>query len=255
MSGRLQGIGVVLTRPRGAAEPLRAELAREGARVYLLPALEIEDIALSDTAARLLDRLDRFSLAIFVSANSVEKGLAAVRRAAPWPQGLAVAAVGETTAQALRNSGFDAVISPHERHDSDALLALARLHSVEGEDIIVFRGEGGRERIKEVLEARGARVSYAEVYRRVRPRVDPAPVEEALARGDVQAVSALSAETLENFVDMIGAAAARLATVALVVPHAAIAATPAARRFARSVVAGHGAAGLVEALAALRVTT
>ena len=255
MSARLEGIGVVLTRPRGAAEALRAELAGEGARVYLLPALEIEDIPLTDAVARLLEGLDRFSLAVFVSANAVEKGLAAVRRAGPWPQSLGVAAIGEATAQALRNSGFGAVISPHERHDSEGLLALARLQKVEGEDIIVFRGEGGRERLKEVLEARGARVSYAEVYRRVRPRVDAAPVAAALARGEVHAVSALSAETLENFVDMIGEGAQRLGCVALVVPHAAIAAHTAARRFGRTVVSGHGAAGLIEALAGLKVTT
>ncbi len=257
MSARLDGIGVVLTRPRGAADRVRAELAREGARVFLLPALEIEDIPLSTEVTRRLAALDRFALAIFVSANAVEKGLAAVRRSGPWPpRGLAVAAIGEATAQALRNSGFDAVISPHERHDSDALLALARLQSVKGEDIIVFRGEGGRERLKEVLEARGARVAYAEVYRRVRAHADPAPVVDALARGEVHAVSALSAETLENFVDMIGAAAAsRLATVALVVPHAAIASGAAARRFARTVVSAHGAEGLADALATLRVTT
>ena len=256
MSARLEGIGVVLTRPRGAADRVREELSREGARVFLFPALEIEDIPLSADVARLLAGLDQFTLAIFVSANAVEKGLAAMRRSGPWPRGLAVAAIGEATAEALRNSGFAAVISPHERHDSDALLALARLQSVRGEDIIVFRGEGGRERLKEVLEARGARVAYAEVYRRVRPRTDCAPVTGALARGEVHAVSALSAETLENFVDMIGAAAAsRLATVALVVPHAAIASGAAARRFARTVVSAHGAGGLADALATLRVTT
>ena len=255
MNARLDGIGVVLTRPRSAAEPLRAELARHGARVYVLPALEIEDLAMTDTVRSLLDAIDRFSLAVFVSANAVEKGLAAARRVRPWPAHLGVAAVGEATAQALRNSGFGEVISPLERHDSDALLALAPLQSVRGKEIIVFRGEGGRERLKQVLEARGARVAYAEVYRRVRPDADPAAVVEALGRGEVQAVSALSAETLDNFVDMIGPAAARLESVTLVVPHPAVGASAAARRFGRTIVSGHGASGLVEALAGLRVPT
>ena len=251
----LNGMGVVITRPRSAAEPLRAELERNGARVYLLPALEIEDVPMTQAVERLLEGLDRFALAVFVSANAVEKGLAAVRSVAPWPANLAVAAVGEATAQALRNSGFGEVISPRERHDSDALLALAPLQSVRGKEIIVFRGEGGRERLKEVLEGRGARVAYAEVYRRVRPEADASAVVEALGRGDVQAVSALSAETLENFVDMIGPASARLATVTLVVPHAAIGASGAARRFGRIVVSGQGASALAEALAALQVAT
>ena len=63
-------------------------------------------------------------------------------------------------------------------------------------------------------------------------------------------MSALSAETLENFVAMIGAAgAAPRRRLTLVVPHAAIAARPDARRFGACRVAAPGAEALVEALA------
>jgi hypothetical protein len=65
----------------------------------------------------------------------------------------------------------------------------------------------------------------------------------------------LSGETLGNFVAMIGAGAERLAGVTLVVPHAAVGARPEARRFARVVVAEHGAVGLIEALTQIRATT
>jgi len=41
----------------------------------------------------------------------------------------------------------------------------------------------------------------------------------------------------------------------LIVPHEAIAASREAGRFARFVVAGHGAQGLIEALAGLRILT
>ena len=255
-AGRLEGLGVVLTRPRAAAEALAAPLAREGARVIVFPALAIEPLAPSAELERLLEDLAAFGLAIFVSANAVEKGLAAASRHGPWPPRLRVAAIGEATAEALRNSGFTAVISPRDRHDSEQLLALPELLAVKGENIIVFRGEGGRERLKEVLEERGARVTYAECYRRVRPHGDAKPVLQALARGEVHAVSALSAETLENFVAMIGAeGAARLGSTALVVPHEGVGRHREARRFGRVLVAAHGAEGLVNALAQLRVTT
>lgn len=253
---RLDGLGVIVTRPRAAAEQLRAALTGAGARVLVFPALEIEESAPSPALQSLLGELERFDLAIFVSANAVEKGLAAVRRFGAWPASLEVAAIGEATAQALRNSGFATAISPPERHDSEALASLERLQAVGGEEIVIFRGEGGREHLKNVLEERGARVAYAECYRRVRPRSDPSPVVDALARGDVHAVSALSAETLENFVAMIGPqAAARLGTLALLVPHETVGASREARRFGRIVVAAHGSAGLIEALAQLRVTT
>jgi uroporphyrinogen-III synthase len=148
------------------------------------------------------------------------------------------------------------VISPQERHDSEALLQAPRLQAVRGENIIVFRGEGGREQLRQELEARGAKVSYAQCYRRVRPVADPAALLEAWDRGQVHAVSALSAETLENFVAMLGREADhRLGSAVLVVPHAAIATHRDARRFARTIVSSHGAEGLARALERIRVPT
>lgn len=258
MSGRLEGLGVVITRPRAAAESLAAALEREGARPFIFPALEIEDLPPSPALDAALALLDRAVLAIFVSAHAAERGLAAARRRAPWPARVPVAAVGEATAQALRNSGFARVISPRERHDSEALAAAAELQAdrVRGRDVVIFRGEGGRERLRQILEERGARVSYAECYRRVRPRGDPAPLLQAWARGEVHAVSALSGETLANFVALLGEEGApRLGSAVLVVPHQAVAALPDARRFSRVIVAGPGPEGVASALGQLRVTS
>jgi uroporphyrinogen-III synthase len=90
----------------------------------------------------------------------------------------------------------------------------------------------------------------------VRPRSDPANLLAAWDRGEVHAVSALSGETLENFVALLGPeGGGRLASAALVVPHEAIAAHRDAARFARVVVSGHGTAGLARALEQIRVST
>lgn len=254
MSGRLDGLGIVITRPRAAAEPLARALEREGARAFVFPALEIEDVAPSGATLSALAGLATASLAIFVSANAAERGVALARSAGAWREDLCAAAIGEATAESLRNSGLREVISPAGRHDSEALLALPRLQAVRGENIIIFRGEGGREHLREVLEARGARVAYAECYRRIRPRSDPAPLLEAWARGEVHAVSALSAETLANFVGALGERGSPLLRdTLLLVPHEAVAAHPDARRFGRRAVTPPGAAGIIETLSQLRV--
>ena len=256
MSAPLAGLGVVVTRPASAAEPIATALERQGARVWRFPSLAIEAIEPSPELAARLGRLAQFHLAVFVSANAVERGLSMARRFSAWPPKLEAAAVGEATAEALRAAGIGSVIAPPERHDSEGLLELARLQSVAGQKVIVFRGEGGREQIRETLQARGAKVEYAECYRRVRPGVDAAPLRAALAKGEIHAVSVLSGETLENFVALVGrAGAAHLASVALVVPHPAIGSHPDAKRFARVVTAGHGMAGLSSALIQLGVTT
>jgi uroporphyrinogen-III synthase len=249
-------LGVVITRPREPAEALARALEDEGARAFVFPALAIEDLPPTPELRAALDALPNAALAVFVSAHAVEKGLAAVRARGPWPAGVEVAAVGEATAAALRNSGFARVISPDERHDSEALLETARLQAVDGENIIVFRGEGGRERLREGLEARGARVTYAQCYRRVRPAADPAPLLAAWGRGEVHAVSALSGETLENFVALVGPEGeACLGSAALVVPHPAIAAHRDARRFSRVLVSAHGHRALADTLSTLRTPT
>jgi uroporphyrinogen-III synthase len=252
---RLEGLGVVITRPREPAEALARALEREGARAFVFPALDIEEVTPSAATEEALAGLERASLAIFVSAHAVERGLAAARARGAWPPGLRVAAVGEATAEALRNSGFAQVISPPERHDSEGLLALPPLSRVRGERILIFRGQGGRERLREALQARGANVAYVECYRRVKPRADASALIAAWKRGEVQVVSALSGETLENFVAMVGPAGAPLLGAAtLVVPHEAIAAHRDARRFGRVLVAPHGAEGLAQTLSHIRVT-
>jgi len=251
---RLDGLGVVITRPREPAEALAAAVARAGGAPIVFPALAIEDAPVTAELEAALAALPSAAIAIFVSAHAVERGLAAVRARGAWPASVRVAAVGEATAEALRNSGMREVISPPERHDSEGLLELPELRQVRGLPIIVFRGQGGRERLKEVLEERGAHVRYAECYRRVRPEADPAGLLAAWERGEVQVVSALSGETLENFVAMVGEAGARqLAAATLVVPHAAVAAHRDAQRFARVLVAPHGAEGFIETLSQLRV--
>ena len=258
MSGQrdLEGLGVVLTRPLEPARVLARSLEARGARVHLFPALAIEDLPTTPELTQALDALPQAALAIFVSAHAVEKGLAAVRARGAWPARVEVAGIGDATAKALRNSGFERVISPTGRHDSEGLLETARLQAVRGENIIVFRGEGGREHLKETLEARGAKVRYAQCYRRVRPSADASPLIAAFDRGEVHAVSALSGETLENFVDMLGPEGERrLKAAALVVPHPAIAAHRAAGRFARIMVCEPGPEGLGRALSQLRVAT
>ena len=256
-AGRLCGIGIVITRPRAAGEALAAELAREGATPFVFPALAIEALPASPALDAALAQLAHAALAIFVSAHAVEMGLAAATsRHGAWPRRAAVAAVGEATARALRNSGFARVISPRDRHDSDALAALPELQAgrIRGENVVIFRGEGGRERLKQILEERGARVTYVESYRRVRPGGDVRALLAAWDRGEIHAVSALSGETLENLVAMLGdEGARRLSGAALVVPHEAVAAHRDARRFARVIVAAPGAEGLADALAQLKV--
>jgi uroporphyrinogen-III synthase len=248
----LAGRRVVLTRPAGQAAQLAALIGAAGGEPVLFPALAILEIADARPLSALIDRLDSFDLAVFISANAVDRGLALVRARRKWPLALRVATVGRGSEAALRRHGFEAVIVPTQGFDSEALLDLPELKQVAGKRVVIFRGEGGRELLAATLAARGAAVEYIECYRRGRPQVDITPLMAQWERREIDAVSVTSGEALTNLGEMLGETGQRyLQTTPLFVPHERIAA--AARGLGVQTVvltAGPGDAGLVAGLSA-----
>ncbi len=201
--GSLAGLGILVTRPEAQARELIRALEARGARVLHLPALEIAPPADPRTARRRLEDWRRYDLAIFVSANAVRGALGLL--GGGLPPGPELAAVGPATARTLAEAGAQAVQVP-ERADSEGLLALPRLRQVAGERILIVRGEGGREHLARELAARGARVAYAEVYRRRPAAVDPGPILARWRSGEISLVIATSAESLAALATVLGPA-------------------------------------------------
>jgi uroporphyrinogen-III synthase len=111
------------------------------------------------------------------------------------------------------------VLLPRARFTSEGLLEREDLHQVAGKNIVIFRGDGGRELLAAVLRARGARVAYVECYRRVRPAVDSAALRRLWTDAHVQVAIAASPDALRNLVAAVGTEgrAALLATPLVVV--------------------------------------
>jgi uroporphyrinogen-III synthase len=237
----LAGRGIVLTRPRQQAAALAALIEREGGRAILFPTIEIRDIDDRAALEAVIDRLDAYDLAIFVSPNAVDKGLQAVRSRRALPPQLRIAAIGGASARALQRLGVSAVIAPAAGDDSESLLRMPELSEVAGARVVVFRGVGGRELIRGTLEARGASVEYAECYRRVVPDADLAVLEAAWVRGEIDAFVATSSESLRNLHAMLdGAARERLSRAPIFVTHPRIAAAARALRLDNIMLTGSG---------------
>jgi uroporphyrinogen-III synthase len=203
----LTGVRVLVTRPRDQAEALARLIKAEGGEAIRFPVIEIAEPQNSEALHAVIDRLDQFSLAIFISPNAVSRGMKAVQtRRGAWPAPLRVACVGRGSARELKHFPVAHVITPPDQFDSEALLALPELQSVSGSRIVIFRGEGGRELLGDTLKARGAIVEYAECYRRQRPAVDVAPLLQRLTRHEIDIVSITSVDGLNNLLDMLGPA-------------------------------------------------
>lgn len=250
----LAGRGIVLTRPEGLADGLAARIGESGGRALLFPAMRIEAPNDLDAVLALIDRLDAFDLAVFISPSAVREALKHVRTRRgedPWPDSLAVAAIGRGTRRELERQGFGEVIAPAGGADSEALLAMPALQAVEGRQVIVFRGEGGRELLGDTLRARGAKLAYAECYRRARPDADGAALLAHWARGSVHAVVVSSSDGLANVCDMLGPPGRQwLRDTPVFVPHARVAEAARQQGIREVVVAGAGEAETHAALVA-----
>jgi uroporphyrinogen-III synthase len=222
----LEGRGIVITRPAEQGAVLAQSIESYGARAILFPVIRILDVADPTRLNALIDRLETFHAAIFISPNAVNRALAAIRARRTLPPKLTMIAIGGGSARALRENGVGTVVLPRERYDSEALLELPELADVNGKSIVIFRGEGGRPLLGDTLAARGAQVEYAECYRRLKPSGNAARLTQAWSRDEIDAVVATSSEGLRNLNEMLDPSdRERLAKTPLFVPHTRIAAT------------------------------
>lgn len=74
-------------------------------------------------------------------------------------------AVGSSTQKALLKRGIHA-ITPEQNFSAEGLLSLQQLKNIHQQRWLIVRGLGGREKLKNVLEQRGANVDYLECYKR-----------------------------------------------------------------------------------------
>lgn len=250
MSLPLQGKRILVTRPAAQAAGLAALIASEGGDTVCFPLIDIapaDDWRPVDEAG---DRLDAFSLAVFISPNAVEFGLPRLLSRRTWPSGLRAAAIGPGTVKRLADFGIDDVILPEGRFDSEALLALEALQAdrVGGREVLILRGNGGRELLAETLRARGAAVDCVTCYRRSAPQ-EGAAVVSLLRNKALDAVTLSSSEGLRNLLELLDTGSReRLLALPVFVPHQRIAEEATRLGLRRVVLTGPADAGLVEGL-------
>jgi uroporphyrinogen-III synthase len=245
----LRDRAVLVTRPIHQTYKLVELVNAAGGEAILFPALAIESPENPAPVRQLLAELASFDLAIFVSSNAVEYGLALLGRS--WPDPVRIAAVGANTAGALRRRGLVCDVVPVDA-DSESLLALPELSGLaKGKRVLIFRGEGGREVLADRLRQQGTEVIYAECYRRLRPQADAGALIARWERGGLHAVTVMSGETLDNLWSMLGEAGQRLLRhTPLFAPHSNIGQRAAGLGLTEVAITPPGDEGLLRGLAA-----
>lgn len=171
-----------------------------------------------------VQRLAEFDVLIFISTNAAN--IACEWFDAYWPQ-LPIQswfAIGKATSGALEAHnllGQPAIIADSMAMNSESLLALPALQSplISGKRVMIVRGVGGRETLKQTLQERGASIEYLEVYQR--QFVDhPKHAFATCLAGGLQVLTITSGESLDKLLEeaMMNKKLAEVLALPLVVP-------------------------------------
>lgn len=185
---------VVITRPLAQARSMQQKIMALGRQSIIFPLLEISALDDNATLDAVLRNLSHYALIAFVSPNAID---AAFARGCPWPLGVPFAVMGEGSRQALAAHGIieginegisecvpagntagnscriHKIYSPCDvdRTDSQTLLAALDLASLAGKNVLIVRGDGGRELLADALRGVGASVTQVTAYKRAAPAI------------------------------------------------------------------------------------
>lgn len=177
---------VLVTRPAGQAGEWVEGLRAAGLDAVALPLIGIgppEDLAAVHDA---WTRLPGQAMAMFVSPNAADHFFAARPPGASWPAGVLAASPGPGTTATLKRLGVPAgsIAEPaadSPQFDSEALWAvIGPSRSWADTDVLIVRGESGRDWLAGQLAGQGARVGHVAAYRRAAPVLED-PEKQVLA--------------------------------------------------------------------------
>jgi uroporphyrinogen-III synthase len=160
----------VVTRAARQSGGLRERLEQQGAEVLLLPTIEIVPPDSYESLDSVLRRSSEFDWLIVTSANAVRvigERLAEIGLTVESLAHLHCAAVGPSTADALRTMGLKVEVVP-ERYVGDAL-ADALSDRVSEQRVLLVRAATARDIVPDTLKAAGAQVTVIDAYRTVVP--------------------------------------------------------------------------------------
>lgn len=193
----LQGRKVLVTRPIRQASGLVELIEQQGGEAIVFPVIEITAIDVKQWGEW---NPQQTNWLVFVSRNAVEHFLQDLPL--PLPAHVKLVAAGEGTAQALRQNGLTVDLQPELSNGSAGLLQLPEWQQMAHQQVVIVRGEGGRELMADTLRARGANISYLEVYRRQLPTVSSELQQQACS---ADWLTATSANGVTNLLSLLSA--------------------------------------------------
>ncbi len=201
----LFGKRIVITRAAEQAAEFTRLLEDSGAEVLSFPTIQIVPPKSWGPADRAIRNIARYHWLLFTSVNGVSMFFARLKSRhgdIRDLKGLRIGAIGPKTTARLEALGLKVDAFPEE-YRAEALADV--IGKVKGSRVLLARAEKARDILPKTLEARGAQVTVATVYRTLKPRRLAAEVKERLMTGDIDVVTFTSSSTVEGFLQHFSA--------------------------------------------------
>ena len=195
----LAGRTILVTRPREQSETLVRELERRGARAIVAPTIEVVAVRSAALTRALRDLgAGRFAWLTLTSRQTVD---VMSSRIAAGDVRARVAAIGGGTAAAFeRWAGRAPDLVPR----AFTTAALARAFPRGSGRVLCARADIAPPGLEAALAAKGWTPRRVDAYRTRMPKRLPLEAREALANGEVDAITFTSASTVRGFVGAVG---------------------------------------------------
>jgi uroporphyrinogen-III synthase len=198
VTGPLAERVVLITRPAAQARDLAARLRALGAEVLVAPAIEVHapppggplDDAIREAAG------GRFDWVAFTSAAGVRAWLERAAAVEAGPPRARVAAVGDATAESLREAGVEAHLVPA----TFTTVALGRAFPQGPGRVLLPRADLATGELEDALRRKGWTPVRVDAYRVVPVDTIPGAALRALEEERVDAVTFTSPSTVNGFV-------------------------------------------------------
>jgi uroporphyrinogen III methyltransferase/synthase len=194
----LFGKRVVVTRAREQASELKRMLEESGAQVLQFPTIEIAPPESWESLDRVI--ASKYDWLIFTSVNGVHAWFEHVKDVRAIA-GTKVAAVGQATADALRERGIQSDLVPERFISTDLLPLLPQ--DQHGIRTAVIRAAEGRDELIDELRARGGEVDLGIAYRTIAADYDPDELRALIEKDAIDVITFTSASTVDNFFDKL----------------------------------------------------
>ena len=205
----LAGRTVVITRARAQADEFVAELERFGAQVIAFPTIEIADPESFERLDEAISHLYGYDWLVFTSVNGVDyflRRFKANEHEVSELDDLRVCAIGDATAERLREAQLHVDVIPHEFKAEGVFEALTQFvggaEALSGLNFLIPRAAVARDYLPKALEEAGARVDVVPAYRTVIPDHPDRGRISAMLAGGADCIAFTSASTVRNLAQL-----------------------------------------------------